>query len=222
MRVAVVSVMCSDFHETHPWAVQELYGAEVSFHRWDDRTFPPRVCTLRPRMQARIPKCFAWEMAPDHDVYVYVDASFTIVRPDALAWLLYRLDDFAAFSHPIRSTIAAEATYLREHGDDRYLRSRYENEDLDAALEAIPVGYEDDKLYATGVFAYRDTPVMRQMLTEWWVHQTRYHLNCQLSLPHLLWKHRLRVAAVEGNIYSNPYFVHTQNRAWKKANANPA
>ncbi|HUW56667.1 MAG TPA: hypothetical protein VMZ92_08535 [Planctomycetota bacterium] len=173
-------------------------------------------------MQARIPKCFAWEMVPGADIYVYLDASFTMTRPDALATLLFKLDDFVAFRHPVRSSIAEEAAYLREHANDRYIRSRYEGEDINLALAAIPVGYVDQGLWATGVFAYRDSPVMRGMLTEWWVHQTRYHLNCQLSLPFLLWKYRLRTAAMAGDIYANPYFVHTQNRSWKKSNANSA
>jgi hypothetical protein len=211
--------MCSDMHTERVWVPQVVPNCEVTFLRWDDSTFPPRVCTLRPRLQARIPKCFAWEMAPGYDVYVYVDASFEITRPDAVAWLCYQIDDFVAFPHPERESIRAEAEFLVANAHKKYIRQRYENESVDLALNAIPERYEDDHLIATGVFAYRDSGLMRSMLKEWWHQQSRNHLNCQLSLPWLLWSHHLRVRVVNADIYANPYFVHTQNRIWRKEHA---
>jgi hypothetical protein len=219
VRIAMISAR---LYPEVTWEPQVVPGYEVVCWRSDDYTFPPRERAMLPRLQARLPKCFGWEMVPGADIYVWCDASFAIERGDAVAWLINRLDDFVCFVHPERGSIHAEAEFLRERARSTYIWKRYAGERLEEQLGILTdEGYEDNVLYAGGVFAYRDSKPMRAALTDWWLNQSKYHLNDQLSLPYVLWKHRLRVSTVPGNIFENPYFIHTRNRQWKVAHASP-
>lgn len=220
MRITLVSARL--YHEV-TWVPQVVPGFEVTEWRSTDQTFPPRQRAMLPRLQARLPKCFGWEMAPGADIYVYLDASFAIERSDAVAWLIRDLDQFVCFAHPARSSIFDEAAFLRDNHHKSYILNRYEGERLEEQLTILTdEGYVDDRLYAGGVFAYRNSPVMRAAMTDWWVQQSKYHLNDQLSLPYVMWKHKVRVRTVLGDIFANPYFIHTQNRSWRASHAGKA
>lgn len=216
MRVAILS---AQLYPEVTWVPQEIPGFETVVWRSTDTTFPPRLRAMSPRMQARLPKCFGWEMVPGCDIYVWLDASFAIPSPHSVRWLIDGLDDFVCFRHPVRNSIRDEAEYLAARAHTSYISRRYDGERLEAQLSILTdEGYVDDRLYAGGIFAYRDSAVMRAAMTDWWLNQSKYHLNDQLSLPYVLWKHRARVSVVPGDIYDNLHFVHTQNRQWK-ANA---
>mgnify|MGYP001615419993 FL=1 len=45
------------------------------------------------------------------------------------------------------------------------------------------------------------------MLTEWWVHISRFHSVDQLALPYLVHKHGLNVLRLSENIYRFPYLT---------------
>ena len=179
----------------------------MNFHRWTDKTFPPRFRSMIPRLQAKIPKMFGWEMASGHDLYLWLDGTFILWRFGTVRWFVEQLGqaDFAIFAHPSRETIRDEARMLREALAiwDPYICSRYEREFLDEQMGAIPTDYPDDRLYAAGAFIYRDLPKTRAALTDWWVHTSRYHTDDQLSLPYVLWKHKVAVKVLPGFFYDH-------------------
>ena len=59
---------------------------------------------------------------------------------------------------------------------------------------------------------YRPTDAVKAMLTEWWVHKSRYHLHDQLALPFLVWKHRIMPAVLDGDIYHCDHLPITRAR----------
>jgi hypothetical protein len=183
----------------------EQVGVAATSYLFTDENFPPREKSLSPRMQARIPKCFGWEMRPGHDVYVWVDASLHVSCPDTAAWFVAQLGnhEMALFVHPWRATIREEAAYIRRKiaEGNRYLAARYTGEDLDGQLAEIArdPAYVDDVLYASTAFAYRPTFRVTSALKEWWYHISRYHSVDQLALPYVV--RHLGVTRLHESVY---------------------
>ncbi len=159
-----------------------------TFHRFTDENFPPRFNSMTPRLQARIPKMFSWQMLPGYDYYLWIDASCTLPRDDSVRWFLEQLGDADAafFKHPNRETVQQEADYLRERLElertgqkQKYVLPRYENERLDDQMAVVDPG---GKLYASTAFIYKNTQQARDLLTVWWLHTSLYHSIDQLSL----------------------------------------
>jgi hypothetical protein len=206
MRIAHVTANLGNFCNPHTVVSQELSGGmELNYYAFNDRNFPPRDKVMSPRLQAKIPKMFGWQLAPGHDVYVWMDANFVMVGRTAVQWLMRQLGDYdiAVFSHPFRNTVKEEADFLREYiPSDFYLENRYRGEFLD---EVVELCYEN-LLFAAGVFAYKSNIKVHRMMKDWWYYVSRYHINDQLSLPHVLMNSNCSVKVIDGNIYTNGYF----------------
>lgn len=219
MRVALLSANLGGFDSPVEYATQLLDdGVEMTIHRVTDKEFPRRIHAMTARMQMGAVKRFCWEWVPDHDVYIWLDASVTLTKPHSVMWFLRILGqaDLALLPHPQRRTIHEEAEFLRAKIADRdpYLTSRYEFERLDAQLAAIDVpGFRDQKLYATTTFAFRDSPKVRGMFKEWWYHVSKYHALDQLSFPFVVAQSGCVVRELPGNLYKHPELVYTRHGA---------
>lgn len=179
------------------------------FHRFTDKDFPP-ITGLTPRLQYRIPKTHGWQMKPGRGIYMWLDGSFSLQRLDSLEWFMKQLGycDMAFFPHPDRSTIREEVDYIEKklNEGNRYIASRYQNGLHREQLEEIMnTGYEDNILYHSGVFIYRNTERVQAMLKDWWYEGTRYFTCDQVALPYLMRKHGLIVRILSGPIYQNDY-----------------
>lgn len=159
------------------------------FCLFTDENFPPRDKAMTSRMQARIPKCFGWQLCPDYDYYIWHDASVRLSQPDSIEWFLEHLEDadMAVLKHPDRDTIQQEADYLKkrliiEKAEPKrnYVLKRYENEWIDEHLEEVD---PTQPLYASTAFIYRNTPEVQEALKEWWYFISRYHIIDQLGFP---------------------------------------
>lgn len=188
-KVAVVTANLGAIDETR---VHESQSVNHDSYVFDDTSFPPRFNALTPRLQAKIPKFFAWQLVPDYDYYVWLDSSIRMKRSDTVGWLLSYCEssDFAVFKHDRRTTVAAEtqrvAKALRQNSISATLR--YENEWIDEQLAVIQAdsSFVDGNLAAAGVFIYRNTPQVQLLLKEWWYHVSRYCIQDQISLPYVL------------------------------------
>jgi len=161
---------------------------------------------------------FGWEMLPDYDCYIWVDASCTLLHPESVAWFLEQLGnaDIAVFKHPDRISIQDEYEFLQrklEEGN-KYLVMRYENELLHEQYIAIKrdPSYMDDKLYASTAFIYKNTETIRLMLREWWVHTSRYHSIDQLAFPYVLWKSGCFVNVINEDYRKCLHIIYTRNK----------
>ncbi len=207
MRVAILQANLGDFDSPQDPVKQTV---PFTFHRWTDENFPP-IMGLTPRMQYRIPKTHGWQMFPDYDVYIWLDGTVSFKRDDCLQWYLDQLgdNDIALFSHPNRSTAQQETDHIEEHLQlgKPYITARYKNglhkEQL--AEMMLDEDFKDDKLYASTVFVYRNTPKVQAMLKDWWYYGCRYFTVDQIVLPWLFWKHDLKVKALDEPIYKSGY-----------------
>jgi hypothetical protein len=211
MKLAIISANLGNFEPEVEWVKQIIPGVEITVKRFTDESFSPRI-NMSPRLQARIPKMFGWEMVPGFDCYLWVDSSRGLLRPDAAEWFYKQAEgvDLVLFKHPHRNTIKEEAEFIRERMDKTkhkrdYLRVRYTGELIDEQLEAIDKDYIDNCLYASTAFFYWDTPKVREMLSDWWFHTSRYHAVDQLALPYLVWKHKCSVKVLKEDVYNCEY-----------------
>ena len=174
----------------------------VTVFRYDDNNFPPRP-SMTPRAQAKIPKMLGWQMRPGFDYYVWVDARFNIVREDTVEWLIEQCSDYDAafFQHPVRSLVSEEMEFLEASIDDEYISSRYMNEECNTKWFDHP-----HKLFAAGIFIYRNSDCVREMLKEWYFQNMRYHINDQLSLGYVIDNSECSVNTIQENIFHNRYF----------------
>ena len=190
-KVAVITANMGNFEKSVGYVRQSV---NYDFYMFTDRNFAPRIKSMTPRLQARIVKMFGWQMAPDYDLYIWVDSSFSLLHPDSVKWLIEQCGDkdMAVFAHPNRKTIQEEGYYLRKcrRNGDPYIRERYKNEMIEDQMEEIMAdkGYVDNRLFASTFYVYRNNEKVRGMMKEWWYHTSRYHSVDQLSLPYVIWK----------------------------------
>lgn len=215
MKVALLQAALGSLDTLVSPVSQTLLPGDTLYVRtFTDANFPPRTQTMTPRLQSRIAKMFGYEMTPGYDAYLWVDASFSLQRPDCVAWFMAHLQgaDFCTFAHPERSSCAEEAAFIEQKIADgsRYLSDRYRGELVEEQLTAIQQpGFVDDQLYASMVIGYRNTPSVRAMLREWWVHTSRYHAVDQLALPLVLWQwaSSVRLSVLPGDPFNCPYLT---------------
>lgn len=213
-RVAILQANLGNF-DTPQDPVEQKTDYEVTFHRFTDDNFPP-ITGLTGRLQYRIPKTHGWDMFPDYDYYIWLDGSVSLKRDDCVEYYLNQLgdNDMGFFAHPDRQTVTQEVQYIEDYIDGKagkrpgqqYMRERYLNgrhrEFLDMILEE---GYEDNTLWATTMFIYRNTEQVRKALADWWYLGSLYFTCDQVQLPFIAKKHELSVATFDEPIYKSGY-----------------
>lgn len=215
MKIALLTANTGSFDKKMIYTEQDL---DHSFFSFNDETFIPRNNAMTPRLQARIPKLFSWQLIPGFDYYVWIDSSCVLARSDSLRWLVNKCEnvDMVLFKHPHRNNIREEANYLQERLDKKcpYITPRYENEHLHEEMSEILEDrkFIDDNLFATTVYVYKDSEKMRNLQKEWWYFTSRYHTNEQLSLPYVLSKSDCEAEIIQDNYLKTPYLEYIRNK----------
>lgn len=210
-KIAIVSANLGGFDKPTEHVPQALAN---DYFMFTDENFPPRSKAMTPRLQAKIPKCFAWQMRPGYDFYMWIDGNLTLTSPDSLKYFYDQCRDYdiVVLKHPRRDSARWEGRYLRRGlaQGSRYLAGRYEGEWVDGQLAEIASDpdFEDNILVNGGVFVYRNTPQVQHMLKEWWYHISRYLIMDQSSFAYALKKSGIRINIRPLNINDNPYVLH--------------
>lgn len=187
-------------------------------HLFTDENFPPRDKAMTPRLQAKIPKMFGWQLRPGYKTYLWLDGNLKLSHPDSFKYYLEQLgdNDILVLRHPSRPNIRQEVRYTRKgiNQQSMYILSRYPGELLKEMYEIVKndKDYEDDLLVIGGIFLYRDTPKVREMLKEWFYYQCRYILQDQISFAYVLKKSGVKYKVID-DVYDNtPYITHTKHK----------
>lgn len=215
MKVAVVTANLGNFdNQIDPVPQTEKYD----FYRFTDQNFPPRYCTMTPRLQARIVKCFMWQMVPGYSHYIWVDSSCTLGHSDSVKWFLEKCKDveMVVFKHPNRNTIQEEADYLKQRlaKGCPYITPRYDNELIDEQLKEInsDPSFKDQILFASTAFVMVNNHHTRTIMAKWWYHISRYHSIDQLSLPYVLMTNACLVRIIPDSYMKIPYLTYIRRR----------
>lgn len=219
MKIIAISANLDSFDSPIREDEQELpEGTTCDFIYFDDANFPPRKKAMSSRLQARIPKMFGWQFFPGYDRYIWFDSSLAVTNPKTVAWLVEQLgdSDIALFRHSMRKTIREEYDFLKRaiEGKSAYFLHRYEGEWLEAQMAAIEAdrNFDDNILFASTAFIYRDNERVRQAMKEWWYHTSRFHIIDQLALPYAVWRCGCKVKVIEDNVYECDWFTCTRIR----------
>lgn len=188
---------------------------------YTDENFPPRFNSFTPRLQAKIPKFFGWQLKPGYDYYVWLDSSISLDQPNTLEWLIRQCDsvEIATLKHDKRTTIESE--YLRTkkgvREESMYYVTRYVNEWIDEQMAEIKAdkNYVDDTLCAAGVFIYKNTPGIQGMLKEWWYHVSRYLNQDQLAFPFVLKNSGVKYKIIDEIYWNCKYIKHARHKLTK-------
>lgn len=213
MTIAVITANLGGFDPIHEYVKQSV---DYDFYRFTDENFLPRVCAMTSRMQARLLKCFAWQIVPGYDIYIWVDGSCSLLHEDSVKWFIEHLGDrdAAFFKHPDRNTIQEEADFLKKCLERKspYILKRYKGEWIDEQMAEIHNDpfYMDDLLIASTAFIYKDNVFVECMLKEWWYHISRYHIIDQLSLPYVLKNNAIHYNIINEKYGEIPYLTYTR------------
>lgn len=185
---------------------------EIETHRFTENDMPLRFNAMTPRLQARIPKMFGWQLK-EADYYLWVDASCRL-KEGAAQWFMEQLgdQDIAVFKHNKRETVQDEANYLKERlvaekegRKQPYVLPRYENEDIDGALSEVDPSRQ---LFASTAFIYKNSSQVQKALKEWWYLTSRWHIIDQLGLPEAI--KDLKVAVINEDYLRVPVMEYTR------------
>lgn len=212
MRICVVSANLGNFDTPNNHVPQIDVGADVDYYTFTDENFPPRDKAMTPRMQARIPKCFAWQMRPFYDYYLWIDGSLTLKHEHSLKHLFEQCQgyDLVALRHHRRPNIRQEVRYIRKgiRQQSAYLVARYNNELLHEHYKVVKydTDYVDDMLLLSGVFMFKNTPQVQDAMKEWWYFISRYHIIDQLGFVYAMRKGGLKINALS-DIFNDCWFL---------------
>ena len=217
MKIAVITSSLGGFDNVEPHVEQSL---PFDYYLFTDENFPPRDKVMLPRLQAKIPKCFAWQMVPNYDYYLWIDGNLTLKHEDSLKYFLDNIKgyDLVTLKHPLRRNILQELNHIekRVRMHSNYLASRYSNELFAEQYDVIKKDkdYVDDLLLIGGLFLYRNTPKVQKALKEWWYHISRFHICDQYSFVYTMRKANLKINALSDD-YSNCWFLKTGNHRFR-------
>lgn len=199
MKVALIQVNLGDIDNDKDHVSQSI---PYDIYKYNNSNFEPRQ-SLTPRLQAKIPKLFGWELNPGYDFYLYLDANITLASPDALEYLIEQIqdNDIVVLRHPGRPNIRQEVRYTRKgiNQESMYMLSRYKGEFLKEMYDLVQEDkdFVDDLLVNGGVFLYRNTEQVQSMMKEWWYYITRYIVQDQIPFPYVLKKSGIKVKVLD-------------------------
>lgn len=214
-KIAVVSASLGGFDKTFDNSPQSV---DHDFHLFTDDNFPARNKSMTPRLQSKIPKCFAWQLKSGYDSYMWLDGNIRLSHPDSLKYFANALEgyDMVFLRHPGRPNIRQEVRYTRKgiNQQSMYMLSRYPGEQLAELYDLISrdQNYIDDLLVIGGMFMYRDTPAVREMFKEWFYYQCRYILQDQISLPYVLKKSGVKFNVLPDVYDESPYLTTVKHK----------
>jgi hypothetical protein len=206
MKIALIQASLGGMDKELSHVPQSL---DYHRHYFTDSNFPPRDKAMTPRLQAKIPKFFGWQLAPGYDYYLWLDGNIILAHPDALKHFLDPEYDIVVLRHPKRPNIRQEQRYLRKglREQSTYLLNRYHNEDYLGQIAEIEADkdYIDDLLVIGGVFLYKNTKAVQAMLKEWWYFTSRYTVFDQFAFPYVLKKSGTKYKVLDDNYNDSPY-----------------
>jgi GR25 family glycosyltransferase involved in LPS biosynthesis len=164
---------------------------------------------LNPRLRAKYFRMCSHMLYPLVPFFIWVDSSIQL-KDGIIDWMKNILGDYDAvfFKHSLRSSIVEENNYVNENMKTSYLNKRYSNYDLNAQVDSyLKDGFPDkDGLIETGLFLRKNTENVNKAFEHWFIEQVKWSIQDQLSLPYILWKHKINYKIItDYTVYEGPF-----------------
>jgi len=215
MKIALLSANLGGIDKEQKNVDQNV---QYDYFCFTDKNFPPRACSMTPRLQARIPKMSGSQMKPDYHIYIWLDSSCRLSKENSIETLLSKLgqNDLLVFKHPNRNSIREEADYLdkRIKQGCPYITPRYYNERTEEQLKIIEgdKDYVDDHLFASTCIVYKNNEKVDNMMKDWFLHTALYHSIDQLSFPYVISKNDCSYSVEETPYTKVDYLEYIRNK----------
>lgn len=172
---------------------------------WDNRVVSTN---FNPRLAAKIPK-FRPDLFMDSSESVWMDASLR----DPSDWLFRAAcaalqdSDFTLFRHPQRSSIEDEAL-------ESIKMRKYQGMPLMSQVQSyLNQGFRDDfGLWACGVLVRRHTPTTLSFGDKWFLENSLWTVQDQISFPYLAWHQKLEFNSFSEDQYKGPLRWHRHSK----------
>jgi hypothetical protein len=166
---------------------------------------------LPSRLQSKYYKmCTHW-LHPEYEAYVWIDSSFE-VREGLIEWMIEQMGDAdcAFFNHLHRNSIVDECNFVEHQleSGNPYLVARYTGQPMSAQVKSyLDSGFNPGfGLFGGGLFIRKNTPKVNHAFDHWYIENTKWTIQDQLSLPYILWKHDLKFKVIDKNLlYLGPF-----------------
>jgi hypothetical protein len=169
---------------------------------WTVRAIEPRLSTTR--LDAKWYKIMPHRVFPDSPYTLWIDGNLQLTPAFSLLHILgsylHSDVDLVLFPHPSRRCIYEEAWECRRRELDAPERlyaqvAKYTRE-----------GYPPNRgLMEAGFLLRRNNERMQALNEAWWTEITTGSVRDQISLPFLLWKHKVNFALLPGTIRESPW-----------------
>ena len=215
MKIAVIQASLGGLDSPCKHEKQSL---QHDYYLFDDNSLPPRHKAMTARLQAKIPKMFAYELKPNFEYYLWLDGNLTLNNQDTLKYFVEQIQgyDIVGLKHPRIPNVRQEIRYLRKglREQSKYLVARYDGEFLPEQTTLIQgdKDFVDDLLLIGGIFMYRNTKEVQAMLKEWFFQVCRYNVQDQISFSYVLKKSGLKVNALDHD-YRNWEYIKNGSHA---------
>ena len=185
---------------------------QISLNYYHDANFPSRHLSMHPRFKSKIPKMLEWKNIKS-DWYVWMDSSIKPLKGIDLADEVVKQageNPLCFFLHSKVNTIREEAKRTNEmiNQGHKYFTHRYSGEPINNQVIHYygDPDFKDQVLFSTNFFAYHYSAI--GLMQEWFNQVVDWSLQCQISLPYVLYKSGLKYSIFEGytNI-KNKYFI---------------
>lgn len=204
MRIAIISAVFGGVDLQKPFPTQNVPGGwEITHHHFTEKnSLIPREDFI-PRLRAKWGKIIPHHEI-DADIMIWMDGSVQVTSPDFVTWIVGHLQghDIACLKHPDRNSIVDELHFMEKlmSQGNVYLRTRYSREKMrDQVEHYLTKGFSDSVgLWWMCLFARYTTQKVNQAFDRWWIENTTWTIQDQLSFPMIVETHKLNVKTLTG------------------------
>lgn len=175
---------------------------------WEIRVASADFAPRDPRRVARYIKTHPADLLPEHNVSIWIDASFDLVaKPSAIvAEAFGQFAQIVALRHPDRDSIDAEGAEIK-----RLVLAP--PEDVDRQLASYRAqGFHKTRLTTTGLVVRSNSRDVARFNARWWAEIETFTLRDQLSVDYAAWKCGLPIGYLPGNYRANEYARYRRDR----------
>ena len=163
----------------------------------------------RPVMEAKIYKVLPHKFFDD-DITIWVDGNVSLnIPPEQLVEEFLGEADVACFRHPFRKEIWEEFRTLKS--DERFKYDWLQDKLMEQEAHYMGMDLPEMGLYECNMLIRRNSKKVNDAMNDWWAEICRWQWRDQVSFPYIVWKHKLDVSTIDGDIREHKYFNHYEH-----------
>ena len=219
MKIAVVTAIFGGFDKPHPLPEQ---NTEYDYFVFNEASGIPQRAEFTNRMKGKWYKYQQHQLLElqRYDIFIWLDGNFQIKRNDFVEYMVRQVRDYdmAMVTHQQRDCVYKEIDFILDAVTNpnadafqaKYFKPRYGHEVDLLKLQArdyMAMGMPPNwGLFACGLFARKNIPLVNQAMDQAWLDNLRYCSQDQNPVPVALWKYNLKVNRLALDVLDNKFW----------------